>query len=233
VLIDEDDQGQQTLRDLGTNENNTVAFNLYRDVKVVLEDRPLPAGVVNDPQDPFMRIDNTTQPPIAVLGTHPWDSVDTSIDFTQAQPDEVWKQPLFAYPFDMWSGSIVLAMTVRDEAISANLSNGFVFQIADAMLADSTRECSIHLFDTCGLRVLVNWRITVNVNNTCSLDGSGCELHLNFTGKRPGLVVFSALIAVIVNWCSTIGIFLLTCESVVMRRSYIFTVRTLFVPQLD
>jgi hypothetical protein len=151
VLIDEDDKGQQILRDLGTNENNTVAFNIYRDVKVVLEDRPLPTGLVNDPEDPLMRIDNTTQPPIAVLGTHPWDSVDTDIDFTQAQPDDVWKQPLFAYPYDTWTGSIVLAMTVREAAISANLSNGFAFQIADAMLADSTREYAFHLLDSQGL----------------------------------------------------------------------------------
>jgi hypothetical protein len=71
----------------------------------------------------------------------------------------------------------------------------------------------------------VNWRISAIANNTCGDDGSNCELHVDFTGKRPGLVIFAALIAVIVNWTTTMGIFLLTCEAVVMRRTYIFSVR--------
>jgi hypothetical protein len=72
---------------------------------------------------------------------------------------------------------------------------------------------------------IVNWRIALNANSTCAEDGSGCEVHVDFTGKRPGLVIFSAIVAVIVNWTSTIGIFLLTCESVVMRRTWILRVR--------
>jgi hypothetical protein len=139
-MMDENDQGQQIISDLGTTNVTTVAFNIYRDVKAVLEDRPIPASVGLEPGDIIYRVDNITQPPIAVLGTHPWDSVDTDVDFVQAAPDNAWKQPLFAYPFDVWAGSVVLLATVREAAISSNLSNGFVFPVADAMLADSTRE---------------------------------------------------------------------------------------------
>jgi hypothetical protein len=41
VLTDEGSQGQQTLSDLGTKENNTVAFNIYRDVRAVPEERTI------------------------------------------------------------------------------------------------------------------------------------------------------------------------------------------------
>jgi hypothetical protein len=87
-----------------------------------------------------LRIDNTTLSPNAVLGTHPWDSVETDIDFTQAVADNAWKQPLFAYPFDKWSVSITLALASREEAIAANLSNGFAYPLIDASLSDSTCE---------------------------------------------------------------------------------------------
>ncbi|PVG03781.1 hypothetical protein CPB86DRAFT_748230 [Serendipita vermifera] len=204
LFIDVDSQGRQTLNDLGTTNDTTVAVNIYRDVRAVPEDRPVPAGINVDPQS-LLRIDNTTLPPIAVLGVHPWDSVDTTIDFTQAAPDDAWKQPLFAYPFDRWVGSIILAAADRESATAANLSNSFVFPLADAMLADST----------------LNWRISASIKNTCEQDGVGCELHIEFTGRRPDLVVFAAIVAVIVNWASTIGIFLITCESVIMRRTYI------------
>lgn len=59
------------------------------------------------------RIDNTTQAPLGVIGKHPYDSVETQIDFGQKQPEEgkgpnVWIQPSFGYPFDVWTGSVVL-----------------------------------------------------------------------------------------------------------------------------
>jgi hypothetical protein len=77
-------------------ENNTVAmgatndtahpFNIYRDVKAVPETRQSPiSNVTFDPSE-WYRIDNATAVPIAVLGLHDWDGVDTDIDFTQAEP---------------------------------------------------------------------------------------------------------------------------------------------------
>jgi hypothetical protein len=48
--------------------------------------------------------------------------------------------------------------------------------------------------------------------------------HIDFSGRRPGLVIFAAMVALVVNWTTTIGIFLITCESVVMQRTYILRV---------
>ena len=49
--------------------------------------------------------------------------------------------------------------------------------------------------------------------------------HIDFVGRRPGLVIFATMIGVIVNWTTTLGIFLITCEAVVMKRTYILKVR--------
>ncbi|CCA77444.1 hypothetical protein PIIN_11421, partial [Serendipita indica DSM 11827] len=191
-------------------------WNLYRDVKAVPEDREANATILQQYnitqeqlQSIIYRVDNTTQPPIATLGMHPWDGVDTDIDFTQAKEEDPFAQPLFAYPFDVWQGSIVFALTDRRFSRTVNLTNSGVTSLYGAILSDST----------------LNWRIQVSANDTCRIEAedAGCELHLDFTGRRPGLVKFAAILAVLVNWTSTIGIFLLTCESVVMRRTYILT----------
>jgi len=49
--------------------------------------------------------------------------------------------------------------------------------------------------------------------------------HIDFEGRRPGLVIFATMVALVVNWTTTLGIFLITCEAVVMRRAYILKVR--------
>jgi hypothetical protein len=126
------------LLDLGTTADNTLHLNIYRDVKAVPEDRISPAlGEIPDEY----RVDNITEVPIAVLGAHPWDSVTTEIDFTQAISDDAWHQPLFAYPFDRWTGHIVFAATDRDSAVHAGLNNSIIVSLSDAVLSDSTCEC--------------------------------------------------------------------------------------------
>ncbi|KAG8770419.1 hypothetical protein FRC20_002107 [Serendipita sp. 405] len=209
------DGDNKSLRPLGDTEDTSFAVNIYRDVKVVFERRPLTPEANQTIQQlgiapPDLRIDNATVLPNGVLGLHTWDGLDTSIDFTQAVEDNPWKQPLFGYPFDVWAGSIVFAATDREYAEAANLTNTYAFGLDGAVLADST----------------LNWRIRVeNSNNTCDYSGefAGCELHVDFTGKRPLLVKFAAILAVLVNWTSTIGIFLLTCEAVIMRRVHILS----------
>ncbi|KAG8805197.1 hypothetical protein FRC18_006805, partial [Serendipita sp. 400] len=209
------DADNKTLRSLGDTEDTSFAVNIYRDVKVVFERRPLTPEANQTIQElgifpPMLRIDNATLAPIGVLGLHTWDSLDTSIDFTQAVEDNPWKQPLFGYPFDVWAGSIVFAASDREYADAANLTNTYAFPPDGAVLADST----------------LNWRIRVQRSNvTCGYgdEFEGCELHLYFTGKRPLLVKFAAILAVIVNWTSTIGIFLLTCEAVIMHRFHILS----------
>ncbi|KIM32283.1 hypothetical protein M408DRAFT_326900 [Serendipita vermifera MAFF 305830] len=199
------DADNKTLLDYGRSKDDTFHFNLYRDVKAVPEERNTTVTDI-DLTDVY-RVDNITEIPIAVLGAHPWDSVTTSIDFTQAVAENAWEQPLFGYPFDTWVGQIVFAMTDRDFAKQAGLNNSFIIGIADAVLADST----------------FNWRITASTNDTCSLPeaDAGCELHIDFAGKRPALVIFAAMVALIVNWLITVAIFLVTGEAVVMHRVHI------------
>ncbi|KIM32358.1 hypothetical protein M408DRAFT_326953, partial [Serendipita vermifera MAFF 305830] len=199
------DTDNKTLLDFGRTKDDTVHFNLYRDVKAVPEDRN---STEFDMTGQF-RIDNVTEVPIAVLGAHSWDSVTTSIDFTQAVAENAWEQPLFGYPFDTWIGQIVFALTDRDFAVQAGLNNSVIVAISDAILADST----------------FNWRITATTNDTCSVPGddAGCELHVDFAGKRPALVVFAAMVALIVNWLITVAIFLITGEAVIMRRVHILS----------
>ncbi|KIM32284.1 hypothetical protein M408DRAFT_216300 [Serendipita vermifera MAFF 305830] len=202
----------KTLLDYGTSKLDTFHLNLYRDVKAVPEDRN--STIWN--MEGEYRVDNITEIPIAVLGAHPWDSVTTSIDFTQAVAENAWEQPLFGYPFDTWAGQIVFAMTDRDSAQETGLNNSFIVSITDAVLADST----------------FNWRITASTNDTCSLPGAdaGCELHIDFSGKRPALVIFAAMVALIVNWLITAAIFLVTGEAVIMRRVHILKI--LFVQMI-
>jgi hypothetical protein len=88
-----------SLANFGTNVNNTVHLNIYRDVKAVPEDRT--SNVPNINMSGQYRVDNITEVPIAVLGAHPWDSVPTDIDFTQEISEDAWTQPLFGYPLVM------------------------------------------------------------------------------------------------------------------------------------
>lgn len=46
------------------------------------------------------------------------------------------------------------------------------------------------------------------------------------TASRPPLVRFAVAMAVIVNWTSTLFIFILTCESLIMRRGWMLSVST-------
>ncbi|KIM32282.1 hypothetical protein M408DRAFT_326899 [Serendipita vermifera MAFF 305830] len=199
------DADNKTLLDFGRSKIDTFHLNLYRDVKAVPEERN--STLIDVDMTNVYRVDNITEIPIANLGAHPWDSVTTNIDFTQAVAENAWEQPLFGYPFDTWMGQIVFALTDRDFSQATGLNGSFIVGITDAVLADST----------------FNWRITAATNDTCSVPGAeaGCELHIDFSGKRPGLVVFAAMVALIVNWLITAAIFLVTGEAVVMRRVHI------------
>jgi hypothetical protein len=71
---------------MGSTNATAFPFNIYRDVKAVPETRRSPfSNVTFDPSGNY-RIDNVTAIPIAVLGLHEWDNVDTDIDFAQAVP---------------------------------------------------------------------------------------------------------------------------------------------------
>ena len=80
------DSDNKTLVPMGATNETAFPFNIYRDVKAVLEDRQSPFSNNTIPLSGTYRIDNVTVVPIAVLGQHAWDSVDTDIDFAQAVP---------------------------------------------------------------------------------------------------------------------------------------------------
>jgi hypothetical protein len=71
---------------VGATNDTARPFNIYRDVKAVPETRQFPASDVGIDFLGWYCIDNLTAVPIAVLGLHDWDDVDTDIDFTQAEP---------------------------------------------------------------------------------------------------------------------------------------------------
>jgi hypothetical protein len=80
------DSDNVTLVPMGGTINTSFPFNIYRDVKAVPEDRQSPFSNNTNNLSNAYRIDNVTVAPIAVLGQHAWDSVDTDIDFAQAVP---------------------------------------------------------------------------------------------------------------------------------------------------
>ena len=68
--------------------------------------------------------------------------------------DNAWRQPEFAYPFDLWQGGIVLAATDRSAADEVGLSNAIVVELSDVSLIDSTREFSLRSPDNIWLITL-------------------------------------------------------------------------------
>ncbi|KAG8811526.1 hypothetical protein FRC17_002411 [Serendipita sp. 399] len=166
------------------------------------------------------RVDNRTAKPIGVIGKHSWDSFDTDITFTQKRAKDAWRQPLLGYPFDQWHGEIVFVANNVIVADFFNITAGGVMEIAGIQLADST----------------LNWRFTFEFDNTCGgPEGTStidyttpnvstlprfCHTKIEFDGVRPPLLIFCAVAAVLVNWSCALFIFVLTCEAIIMRRSY-------------
>ncbi|KAG8776563.1 hypothetical protein FRB91_000797 [Serendipita sp. 411] len=165
------------------------------------------------------QIDNRTAKPIGVIGMHPWDGFDTDIAFTQKERKS-WRQPLFGYPFDLWHGEVVLVANNVTQSNRFNVNGTGVTEIAGIDLTDHA----------------LNWVFIPEVNNTCAgndrlatldfgtLDENtlppSCHIKIVFRGMRPLVVIICAITAVAVNWTCAIFIFVLTCETVFMRRSY-------------
>ncbi|KAG8834166.1 hypothetical protein FRC17_009426 [Serendipita sp. 399] len=214
------------LGDWDDEENSWIAddgIEVYRDVSAkpfvvdYMYQEETPNGIVNH-TIPLVsyKVDNATAKPIGVIGMHPWDSFDTEITFTQRVPGNAWLQPLLGYPFDRWEGSIVFVANDVSFANFTNTTHGGVFGLSGIRLVDST----------------LNWQFDYEFNDTCTLSSNlnltspisewppRCHLEVTFLGQRPPLLIFCALVAVFVNWTCAIFIFTLTCEAIVMRRSY-------------
>ncbi|PVF99689.1 hypothetical protein CPB86DRAFT_702824, partial [Serendipita vermifera] len=158
------------------------------------------------------RLANTSAVPVAVVGLTPLDSFSTEIDMNERTPDNTMTQPQFGFPFDYWIGSVTFVGNDYRAAASINRTEWNAIQIDGAILVGS----------------LMNWRITAEVENTCTryvneergwiYANDACGLHIILTAKRSPVVKLVGIFAVIVNWLSTIFIFIMTCEGVIMRR---------------
>ncbi|KAG8793449.1 hypothetical protein FRC17_008450, partial [Serendipita sp. 399] len=161
------------------------------------------------------KLDNATAIPSGVIGMHTWDSFETDITFAQRFQKNAWFQPLLGYPFDQWEGKITF---VAKDLLIANLTTttaAGAFGLSGVRLADST----------------LNWRFNYEFKDVCFVpeaanwtNGTGlpehCYLEVTLWGTRPPLLIFCAIAAVFVNWTCALFIFVLTCEAIVMRRSY-------------
>ncbi|KAG8840419.1 hypothetical protein FRB91_006112 [Serendipita sp. 411] len=162
------------------------------------------------------KTDNETAKPIGVIGVHTWDSFDTDIAFAQKVPKNAWLQPLLGYPLDQWEGKIVFVANDRGFGNYTNHTNGAVFGLSAIQLKDS----------------VLNWRFNYKYKDLCKFDydhligddintyPQNCHLEVTFSAARPPLLIFCAVAAVFVNWTCALFIFILTCEAIVMRRSY-------------
>ncbi|PVG03820.1 hypothetical protein CPB86DRAFT_869221 [Serendipita vermifera] len=199
-------------------------IGIYRDQDLVPVNSSYERFSPNSVDEIFdTRVSNVSATPIMILGLNPWESFSTEIDMKQQEIGSPWTQPQLGFPFDRWFGRITFVANAWGYAREANVpSTARGIEIDDAIIQDS----------------LMHWRITLVSKNTCvKRDSEGtswvwatpnpCRLDLRFTAERTSLVKFATVVSVTVNWISTIFIFIMTCEGVIMQRFQI-----LMAPQL-
>ncbi|KAL1752379.1 hypothetical protein FB107DRAFT_277768 [Schizophyllum commune] len=177
-----------------------AGLNMYRDIQAYVD-----SDLTNETGSYYFMLDNATAYPVGNIGWRESDSFDTDIDLV-ATTQSVWSQPMRGYPYDQWTGSIILASNNIGAAKEDNRTDAYAFSFDGVYLVDS----------------LLNWKITAESHTTCrDLDSAYCELHVDFRVRRPGLVKFTVMAVLVVNWLSTIVIFLLTGEALLLRRLHI------------
>ncbi|PVG03749.1 hypothetical protein CPB86DRAFT_305568 [Serendipita vermifera] len=201
----------------GTTPNSTLGIGIYRDQSLIpIDAAGLPVNyTLPDQTIADWRVANASAVPIAVVGTTPFDSFDTQIDLSQRTAKTALRQPGFGFPFDLWAGSITFVANYYEVAKAGNASTSLGIEIDDAFFVDS----------------IMNWRITLSTVNSCATSFPNgtlrwtatkpCQLTVNIKARRTGLVKFASIVAVVVNWLSTIFIFVMTCEGVIMRRFHV------------
>ncbi|TRM55796.1 hypothetical protein BD626DRAFT_504870 [Schizophyllum amplum] len=189
---------------LASSEDIPMGLNVYRDIYAVFDSNVTDA--IDDGFERFM-LDNATAFPVGNVGVRECDAFDTDIDLTEAT-GSVWSEPSRGYPFDKWAGSIVLVVNNIGASLQYyNRTNALAGSFDGIYLGGS----------------LLNWKVTANSSSTCynPPSSTNCELHVDFDIRRSGLVKFTVIAVVIVNWLSTIVIFLLTAETLYLGRSKI------------
>ncbi|PVG03816.1 hypothetical protein CPB86DRAFT_307384 [Serendipita vermifera] len=203
---------------IGENMEDIMRIGIFQDQDLVPVDNNYTI-IVTDNMDEIwdFRVANESAIPTAIVGTSQWDSFTTDISMGQRRRANAMRQPQWSFPFDLWIGDTSFVANIWDRSLGDNRTNAFGTEINDVVLVDS----------------LMNWRISTETNNTCSkVTETGvlvwtakrtCGLHVTFKARRTGLVKFACVVAVVVNWFSTIFIFIMTCEGVIMRRAKVIT----------
>ncbi|KAG8799084.1 hypothetical protein FRC16_005853 [Serendipita sp. 398] len=205
-LIDSTNTENSTFYSAGDKFSVVRQWNLYRDAKAIpglrTPNTDIPVINLYD----LYCVDDPTLAPIATLGQHKFDSVITEIEFTCSKENDAFSQPLFGYPLDVWTGSIVLVLTDRITAEQAHSSNCFVLGIRGAFIRGS----------------ILNWYISSIVINTCEDPDpdAGCEIHVKFVVRRSYIVKAIALIVVFIGWATTIVVLILTYKAAILQKSH-------------
>ncbi|KAG9032011.1 hypothetical protein FS842_004183 [Serendipita sp. 407] len=186
--------------------NDTVPLAMFRDVLAV----PDTDMNITDYQ-PF-RLQNPFVKPVGFLGLNQYEQVNTDIGLGQ-RAQNVWRQPDFGYPFDMYQGKITW-VAANNKTITATGRPGTDVQpISGAILTDS----------------LLNMKVRAEVFASCLyLDQPGCELIIQIWVTRTGLVKFCVFVVFAIHWFVTIARFLLTGESLLLSRHNILESTDIF-----
>lgn len=201
---------------------NGVPTEIFRDQSLIRERNDVIERVKNNStflnefnaylqSDPLlMRVDDDTAEPIAVVGSHRYDSFTTDIYMGQLGYREVFQLPLLGYPFEKWIGNIVLVGSEQDFAQKYSAHHGFAWDFNAVYLVGG----------------LLNWVITAKVTGVCSdmhsptywLDPERCDPTITFYAERPFRVVAAVVAILVVNWATTISLFIVTFEVVFLKR---------------
>jgi len=202
--------------DIGLGGNTSWMANLavYRDVHtvpitnqtIITEYQKFYQGVpdVNVSELVLAEVFQPPPPPIGYVGRSTADSVVTDITLNQLSNARPWNQPRWGYPFDRAEGSLILVMCFNDTGAALGHQGIDLVPLTGIEITES----------------ILGFNIKANSTSTCSTD-EGCELAIDFVVARPSVVQFVVIVVVIVNWLVTIGIFLLMCESVALKRAHI------------
>jgi len=161
--------------------------------------------VIYNNTDPVygMRLANISAVPIGVF-SNPWQNYDTGIDMEQ-EGANAWREPQYGFPFDRWTGNITFGATFYDcqTGLPTNLS--------------TSNHCGTYWDYAYLTGSIINWKFTLTPYNSCTNIDTHCNMLVMITASRSGLVVFACIVAVVVNWLSTIFIFVMTMEGVIMQ----------------
>lgn len=217
--------------------NTPWPVEIFRDTATTLwiENGPYQPG--NEATQLMYKIANSSVPSIAVIGHSVDDSFDTRITFKQAEPiNNLWKQPLCSYPFDVWKGNIAFIANDPWWDRAANTTNSHVFPLSGVRLTGHTLGWKIDFSVTqdCPnapdmskvleqLYLPADYDQTQLTNATLEFGHFTCQMKIDMTASRPDLVKFTAVLSIIVNWTSTFFIFVLTSEVLLMRRGFMMS----------